>query len=189
MSQAATRPPPPALRRRRWGRVARDIVLLPPALVYVLVEHVFWAGAKRLLRQAARLGFISALQRKLARLPPAAVLPLFLVPEIFSHAGGFWATDLLVHQAWVAALLVGIFVKGSATLMTVWIYQSCEPALLSVRWFARMHGLALRGRDWVASRTRPARRFAARLVNVTPRGLSRRFAAIRARLARRVRAS
>lgn len=172
------------IRRRRWGRVVRDIVLLPPALLYVFIEHVFWAGAKRLLRQAAKLPAITVLQARLATLPAAAVLPLFLVPEAFSHIGGFWATDLLVHQAWMAALLVGIFVKGSATLMTVWIYQSCEPALLSVRWFAQVHLLALRGRDWVADRTRPARR----LILGSRSGLARRFSAIRIALTRRLNA-
>lgn len=186
MVQAAPHILKPNIRRRRWGRVARDILLLPPALIYVVIEHVFWAGAKRLLRQAARLAFINHLQTRLARLPAAAVLPLFLIPEVFSHIGGFWATDLLVHHAWMAALLVGIFVKGSATLMTVWIYQSCAPALLSVRWFAWVHNQALRGRDWVAGRIRPARRLARRLISGSRSGVFRRFSAIRVALARRL---
>jgi hypothetical protein len=175
----------PNIRRRRWDRVARDILLLPPALVYIFIEHVFWAGAKRLLAQTARLQAVSAMQNRLANLPAPAVLPLFLIPEAFSHIGGFWATDLLVRREWTAAMLVGVFVKGTATLMEVWIYQSCEPALMSVRWFAWVHGQALRGRDWVADRTKPARRFAARLVKGSRSGLASRFAAIRSVLTRR----
>jgi hypothetical protein len=186
MSGAAPKILEPNIRRRRWGRVARDILLLPPALLYVLIEHVFWAGAKRLLRQAARLDTVSALQIRLKKLPAAAVLPLFLIPEIFSHLGGFWATFLLVRHKWVAAMLVGLFVKGLATLLTVWIYQSCEPVLLSVKWFAWLHGQALRGRDWVAARTMPARRYARQLIRGSRSGIARRFAALRSVLARRL---
>jgi hypothetical protein len=185
MSKAGPKIIEPNVRRGRWGRVARDILLLPPALLYVLVEHVFWAGAKRLLSQAARLQAVSTLQDKLVRLPPAAVLPLFLVPEAFSHVGGFWATDLLVRREWAAAMLVGVFIKGTATLMEVWIYQSCEPALMSVRWFAWIHKQAIRARDWVADRTKPVRRFAAGLIKDGGSNITRRFNAIRSALTRR----
>lgn len=171
--------PPNQVRRRRWARLLRDFLLLPPALLYVLVEQVFWAGAKALLRQVARIPLARNIQKKLHRLHAWAVLPLFLVPELFSHAGGFWASDLLVHRAWVAALLVGIFIKGTATLMEVWIYQSCEETLLSVRWFARLHHQLMRGRDWVAERIRPIRELSRRLLRHGRGGLTRRFFAIR----------
>jgi hypothetical protein len=176
----------PNIRRGRWGRVLRDILLLPPALLYVVIEHVFWAGAKRLLRQASRVPAIAALQRNLEKLPAAAVLPMFLVPEIFSHLGGFWASDLLVRREWAAAFMVGLFVKGTATLLEVWIYQSCESTLLSVRWFAWLHGKMLAGRDWVAARIKPARRFAQTLIAGGRTSIARRFAAIRSVLARRL---
>jgi len=140
--------------RRRRFLLARDILLLPPALLYVVVERVFWAGAKSLLRQAARMEPVRMVQTKLERLPAWAVVPLFLVPEAFSHIGGFWASYLLVRREWMGALLAAVLVKGTATLMEVWIYQSCEPVLLSVHWFAWVHGQFIRGRDWVAARMR-----------------------------------
>jgi hypothetical protein len=166
----------------RWGRVARNALLLPPAVLYVVVEHVFWAGAKRLLKQASRAPKIAALQRRLERLPAAAVLPMFLVPEILSHIGGFWASALLVRRHWVAAGMVGLFVKGGATLLEVWIYQSCESTLLSVKWFAWLHGFFLRGLDWVAERTKPMRR----LIAGGRSGIARQFAALRGVMARRL---
>jgi len=172
----------PDIRRRRWGAVARNILLLPPALIYVVIERVFWNGAKRLLRQTARMPAIAAFQQKLETLPAWAVLPLFLVPEVFSHIGGFWASDLLFRRKWLAAMLVGLFIKGTATLMEVWIYQSCEKALLSVRWFAWVHGWAIRGRDWVYNKMRPAMR----LIRGSRSGLARRFAALRGVIARRL---
>jgi len=173
-------------RQQRWRRWLFNILLLPPALLYVVVEQVFWAGAKTLLRQAARLEAVDSLQQKLAKLPPAAVLPLFLVPEAFSHVGGFWATDLFVHRRLVAAALAGLLVKGSATLMEVWVYQNCEPALMSVKWFAWLHGKFLAGRDWVADRTRRVRAFARLLFSSSGSGIARRFRLLRGRVARRL---
>jgi hypothetical protein len=172
----------PNIRRRRWGAVTRDIFLLPPALLYVVIEHVFWVSAKFLLHTAEKVAAVTAIQEKLARLPPAAVLPLFLLPEIFSHIGGFWATWLLAHRKWMLAILAGVLVKGFATLLAVWIYQSCRPALMSVKWFAWLHGKAERGRDWVAERIKPARLVFRR----SRSGIIRRFIALRSLLARRL---
>jgi hypothetical protein len=173
-------------RQLRWRRWFVNLLLLPPALLYVLVEQVFWVGAKTLLRQAARLDAVNTVQKNLEKLPPAAVLPLFLMPELFSHLGGFWATDLLVHRKWAAAMLAGLLVKGGATLMEVWIYQSCEKALMSVRWFAWVHGKFLAGRDWVAAKIRPVRDWAWQLVSSGRSGLARRFRRLRARVAYRL---
>jgi len=170
-------------RRRNRGRVLRDILLLPPALLYILIEHVFWAGATALLHAAARLDSVHFLGGKLRRLPPLAVLPLFLVPEIISHIGGIWATVLLVKGNLFAASLVGVLVKGMATLLTVWIYHNCAEALLSIRWFAWLHAQALRLRGWAASRTLGLRLIAASLLYRNRSRLTRRFSAIRLVLA------
>jgi hypothetical protein len=179
MSVAERPVPSDNIKRRNWARLIRDILLLPPALLYVIIERVFWTGAQTLLRQAARIEAVASLQKKLEKLPVAVVLPLFLVPEIFSHIGGFWASVLLVKRQWVAAILVGIFIKGVATLMVVWIYQSSAPKLLSIRWFAWVHMQFLRGRDWVAQRIKPATDLALRLVRGNRSRIARRFTAIR----------
>jgi hypothetical protein len=163
-----------------------NILLLPPALLYVIIENVFWAGAKGLLREASKAPVVGAMQRGLEKLPAAAVLPLFLIPEIFSHLGGLWATVLLVQRKFFLAFLVGLFIKGLATLMTVWIYQSCTSALLSVKWFAWLHGKAMQGRDWVAERIKPARLLARRLIKTGRSNVTRRFRALRAVIAQRL---
>ena len=176
----------PNRRRKAWRRWGQNSLLLPPALLFVLVEHVFWAGAKAVLRSISRAQATRVLQERLQKLPAAAVLPLFLVPELFSHLGGFAATVLLVQRKWVAAMIIGILVKGLATLLTVWIYQSCQQALLSVRWFAWLHGKAMRGRDWVAERALPVRRAARRLVTIGRSRMRRRFWVVRQYLAARL---
>jgi hypothetical protein len=173
-------------RQRRWRRWLVNLLLLPPALLYVIVENVFWVSAKTLLRQAERIDAVTGIQRKLRKLPPAAVLPLFLIPEAFSHIGGFWATDLIVHRKWAAAMLAGLLVKGLATLMEVWIYQSCEPTLMSVRWFAWLHGKFQQGRRWVADRMMPVRALARYMVSSGRSGLAARFRRLRALVAHRL---
>jgi hypothetical protein len=182
-------PQGPAQTRRqrpRWRRIFVNVLLLPPALLYVIVEHVFWAGAKTLLHEAAKTRILNTVQKRVQKLPAAAVLPLFLIPECFSHLGGIWATVLLVQHKFLAAMFAGLFIKGFATLLTVWIYQSCEPALLSVAWFARLHGKVLLGRDWLAERTRSARLFARRIIANSRSGIARRFRALRTLIAARL---
>ncbi len=178
---------PSALRSRLVRRIG-DGLLLVPALLLVLIEQVFWRSARRLLEALGRLPALARLRGWVERLPAWAALPLFLIPEFFDHLGGFWATILLVRGHLVSATIVAVFVKGGAILIAVAIYQACEPTLLRVRWFARLHGATLRARDWLMIRVAPLRaalheawrRFQARL----PMGsIGRRFRRLRARLA------
>jgi hypothetical protein len=83
-----------------------------------------------------------------------------------------------VRREWMAALGVGVFIKGTATLMEVWIYQSCAPKLLTIRWFAWVHRQFMQGRDWVAEQVKPASDFALRLIRGSRFGVARRFAAM-----------
>ena len=183
---SATADPDAAKRRqRRWRRWLVNVLLLPPALLYILIENLYWAAARAALH-ASRLDAINALQRGLKRLPPAAILSLFLIPEVISHLGGWWATYLLVKRKWWSAVWTGVLIKGFATLLVVWIYQTCQPALMSVQWFAWLHGKFQKARNWMAERTEPALRFGRRLVSGSRSGISRRFLALRSRIASRL---
>lgn len=137
--------------RRRWRRLL-DAALLPFALVIVITEDVLWAGAKSLLGEINRLRFMRILRLRIARLPVAYALPLFLVPEIVSHLFEVYAAVLLARGFFQAAVTVEVLGKGVATLIVVWIYQACAPTLLKVRWFARVHRAALELRFWTLAR-------------------------------------
>jgi hypothetical protein len=134
-----------------------DLLLLPPALLLVLLEHVLWAGSRAILRGIAGLAAVRAAQHWLGLLSPYAAVPLFLVPELCSHGAGIFATVLLARGHVVAATLIVVLFKGAATLVLVWIYQACEPALLRVAWFARVHNSVLAARRWVLDRVAPLR--------------------------------
>jgi hypothetical protein len=163
-----------------------DLVLLLPALLLVVAEHVLWAGSRAILRRITGLSAMRAAQLWLARLPAYAAVPLFLVPDLCSHAAGIWATVLLAQGHFVAATVIAVLFKGVATLVLVWIYQACEPTLLRVAWFARLHHGVLAARNWILDRTRPMRDAALRRLRATVTGtgwLGRRFQHIRMRLA------
>lgn len=138
----------------RRNRLA-DAFLLIPALLAVLAEDVLWRAVSALLRWVRRLGPLQRLHARISRLPPGVALPLFLVPEAASRGGWLASAWLLLHGAVQEAMLVYVVTKLIAGLSALWVYRACEPALLRVRWFARVHGmvLQLRGtaRAWRAA--------------------------------------
>ncbi len=163
-----------------------DLLLLVPALMLVLGENVLWQGSRAVLRGLAGLPLIKTLHLWLGLLPPSVALPLFLVPELFSHASEFGTAFLLAKGHVAAATMLVVLGKGVATLILVWIYQACEPALLRVRWFARLHHAVLRARAALLAKFAPARRLVLiRLRRSTRPGgaVSQRFRRWRARLA------
>jgi hypothetical protein len=173
------------VRRTATNRLI-DLLLLVPALLVVVIEHVLWQGSRAILRRVADLPAVRAAQRGLGRLPPYVAVPLFLVPDLFSHAAGLWATVLLAQGHVVSATLVAVLFKGVATIVLVWIYQACEPTLLRVAWFARLHHAVLAARNWILDRTRPMREAALQRLQASVAGsgwLRRRFLRLRLRLA------
>ena len=124
-----------------------DGLLVIPAILVVLGEDYVVRPAAALLDRVHRVPVLQRLHRRLARLPPGAALPLFLIPEAASRAG--WLTSawlLLTGAAW-QALIVYTLTKIIAGITALWVYQACEPALLRVAWFARMHAAAGRWRQ------------------------------------------
>ncbi|MDE2582072.1 MAG: hypothetical protein KGL52_10580 [Rhodospirillales bacterium] len=177
-------------RRARWW-LARgtNLLLVVPALLVVLSEQVLWAGARQILRGIGGLGMVRTAHLWLRLLPPYAALPVFLVPDLFSHVSEIWAAVLLTRGHVVTAAVLWVLGKGLATVILVWIYQACEPALLRVRWFARaLHALvALRSR--LLARVRPLAtvlRERLRFAVGAPGWVGRRFRRRRQRLAAQV---
>jgi hypothetical protein len=166
-----------------------DLLLLLPALLLVLGEHVLWQGARVVLRALAGQPVIKALHIWLGLLPPSIALPLFLIPEVFSHASEIGTAFLLAEGHLVAATVLVVLGKGLATLILVWIYQACEPALLRVRWFARTHDAVMRVRSRVLAKFDPVRTaLLARLRQSATAGgmVGRRFHEWRVRIASQV---
>jgi hypothetical protein len=186
----AGRPPPVG----SPGRRLRDALLLPLALILVPIDWALREGSRALRRWRP----VRRLEALLAGWPAWAILPLFLIPEVINHAGGFYAAYLLAHRKVLAATAVAVFIKGTGLLIALWIYQACRPALMTIRWFAWAHGKAEAARDWALDKIGPAwsraRRSLRRLVlgrtaacgEPGAAHAGRRLAAIRLRLRKRL---
>lgn len=170
-------PPSPSL--PRWQRRLQDLLLLPLALLFIVFEDILWRGAKMLLAGISALPAVGSLRGWLGLLPGYAALPLFLVPELGGRVGELWVAVLLYHKRVVAAVLVYALVRLIATLVAVFIWQACAPALLKLRWFARMVGWVEAARDWALARTAYLRTMA-RLAGFRAEGqLAQRFRMLR----------
>lgn len=182
--------PPPTLaahgRRARWRRRLGDALLLPLALLLVVLEDVLWRLARRGLRDVSELAPVRALRARLGRLGGWAALPLFLIPEAGGRVGELWVGVLIYQRRYASAALAYLAVRGVATLMAVFIWQSCAPALLRLPWFARVVGWVAAARDWALART-AAWRARLRLALAGGRGgVARRVGRLRLWLARRL---
>ncbi len=143
-----------------------NALLLVPAFTVVMAEDLVVRPIGNALNRIHRVGVLQRLHQRLGRLPPGVALPLFLVPEVASRAGWLASAWLLLNGAAWEALMVYVLTKLLAAVTALWVYRACEPALLRVAWFARVHGMGQRMRRAVFP---PNSRFAAarRRVRVT----------------------
>ena len=164
-----------------------NLLLLPVALVLVVFESVLWSGIRVLLHRVLHLTVVQGLRLWLAHLPGWAALPMFLVPEGVGRIGEVWSFVLLYRRHTVSAALVYVLVRVLAVLIAMFIYQACEPALLRIRWFARLVAWMALLRDWTVVWLTLLRRPLRALAYRSPRQLRRRLAALRRCLDRRAR--
>ena len=141
----------------RRNRLADGLLFLP-AMAAVLVEALVLRPLGALLDRLQCVPALRRLQQRLAGLPPGVALPLFLVPEAASRAGWAVSAWLLMTGAVWQGFAVYVLTKLLAGVTALWVYRACEPALLRVAWFARLHAATLRMRR---SMLPPNPRFAA----------------------------
>lgn len=132
-----------------------NFLLLPLALLMVVLEDVVWAGALALLRALRLAAPVRALDAWLRTISGPAALPLFLIPELVGFTGKLWAIALLAGGHPLAALEAYVLIRLACTLIAVFIYQACAPALLRIAWFARTVGWVHAARDWAMALVRP----------------------------------
>ena len=159
-----------------------NLLLLPLALLLVVLEDVIWAGALAVLRGLRRASPVRALEAWLRTLSGYAALPMFLVPEILGKVGELWAFALLASGHPVAGVETYVLIRLVGTLIAVFIYQACEPALLQIAWFARAVGWVHAVRDWAVSLVRPALARMRALLRLGRGRLTLRLLALRRRL-------
>ena len=162
-----------------WRRRLLDALLLPLALVVVLAEDVVWAGSHAVLRRLARLAAVQAAEAWLGTLSGYVALPIFLIPELIGRGGELWSIALFVRGHAMSGLIVYASVRLVAALLAVFVYHSCEAALLRIGWFAALVDWVGRVRDWAICKIAPLRDRFVMLGRAAPGATTKRYTAIR----------
>ncbi len=131
-------PTPPPSGKSPLRRLLRAAVLLP-VLAVLLFEEWGWEPLAKWFKALAKWPLWGAVERFLTHLPPWAALMAFTLPVLGLIPIKLLALYLLGkgHLALGLALIVGAKVTGTA--LAARLFQLTEPALLRLRWFARLY--------------------------------------------------
>lgn len=123
----------------RWGKRIWEVPLVVAAALVFLFEDFLWAWLDAALGRLARLPLWARLERRVARLPPYAAMALFLVPVVVLFPAHLLAVYLAATGRVGLAALVYVAVKIVGTAMLARLFTLCRPALMRLRWFARLY--------------------------------------------------
>jgi hypothetical protein len=122
--------------------------------VLILFEEWGWVPLARLLGLLARLPFVAWIERRIAALPPALALLVFLVPTLLLlpvKIGALWLIGR--GKAWMG-LAVIIIAKVAGTALIARLYMLTQPQLMRLPWFARVHARWFAWKEGVMARVR-----------------------------------
>ena len=172
--------------------------LTPPLIVIasllMWLEESLWKFLKWLTAWLAIFPLIRQVEKRLVQLSPVPTLIIFLLPMISLFPLKLMALYWVSHGYWLASLGLIAFAKILGTAIVARMYVVCQPQLMTIGWFRRLHDglIAIRDRLNRALRALPiyhaarafldsvkasARRFLATLR--VRRGLWARWRAIR----------
>lgn len=124
-----------------------------------LAEAWLWNQLQPIVAWCVRLIALPALRARLAaaveRLPPAATLPVFLIPILLLlpiKVLGLW---LLAHGSWLGAMATLAAAKVVSMGVTAFIFEVTRPKLLQLGWFRRLYELVLRAAAWAHRQVDP----------------------------------
>jgi predicted Na+-dependent transporter len=156
----------------RLTRLLHGLLQWLIALV-ILFEEWGWEPLARLVAQLAQLPLIGWLERRIARLPPALALGVFLAPGVLLLPVKLAALALVSHGHVLVGISVIVLAKLLGTAVVARIFQLTQPALLQLAWFARLHGRWIAWKEAAVARVRASRGW--RIGRWMRRGLARRL--------------
>jgi hypothetical protein len=137
------------------------------------LAHIFWTVLAALFLVEAWLwtyvgGAIKALvallpieplrrlfQRLIAKLPPPAVLVVFVVPVLALLPLKFLALALIAKKQLIAAGCVYFVAKTVGLGLTAFLFDACRDKLMQMRWFARLYDWTMRALAWAHAKVDP----------------------------------
>jgi len=174
---------------RRWlNRIITPPLMFLAALL-LFAEEIIWEVLKRLMAALGRLPLIRSLEGMIARLPPYGAAAAFLLPGLLLLPVKIGALWLIAHGQAIAGLGLIVAAKLAGTALVARIFSLTRPALMTLGWFAHLHGFIMRWRErlygyvkasaaWHALERARARVRAA-LARIKPGRLMQRLRAIR----------
>lgn len=114
-------------------------LLFAPLMLVVLFEEWGWAPLARAFAALARLPWLGGLERRIARLPPWAALLAFGVPVLTLVPVKLLAVYFFGQGHMVVGLGLVVGAKLAGTALAARLFQLTEPALMQLRWFARLY--------------------------------------------------
>src|SRR5258708_22912420 len=143
------RPPSPAsrggIKMEPMRRALKPFWIL--LALFFLVEAWLWDHLRAAIAWAVNLLPLDKLKARLAalveKLPPWAVLIVFVVPFIVLLPLKFLEVYFIVHRQWFAAIFILVLAKLLGLGVTAFIFDVTRPKLLQMVWFRRLYELML----------------------------------------------
>lgn len=121
-----------------FEKLVRAIVLAPLVLV-VLFEEWGWAPLARVFAALGRLRWVGPLECWIARLSPWAALLAFGLPVLALIPVKLLAIYFFARGDTALGLALVVAAKFAGTALAARLFQLTEPALMQVKWFARLY--------------------------------------------------
>ena len=179
-------------------RILRPFLIL--LAVAFLIEAWLWEHLRPLVAAVVNVIAWDKLKARLTalveKLPPWAVLIVFVVPFIVLLPLKFLEVYFIVHRQWVAAIFILVLAKLLGLGVTAFIFDVTKPKLLQMAWFRWFYELVLvwlakahaitdpikhRIKTWLADLRHRARRWLWLMKPGRPGRFFRRIARIRRR--------
>ena len=126
-------------------RVFKPFLIL--LALFFLFEAWLWEHLRPIVAWVVNLVAWDRLKARLAalvdRLPPFAVLIVFVVPFILLLPLKFLELYFIMHRQWVATILVLVLAKLLGLGVTAFIFDVTKPKLLQMAWFRWLYELML----------------------------------------------
>jgi hypothetical protein len=122
--------------------------------VLIVFEEWGWVPLARLLGLLARLPAVARLERRIAALPPALAVLVFLVPVFLLLPVKVAALWLIGRGRALLGLLVIVLAKVVGTGLVARLFMLTRPQLMRLPWFARLYTRWSAWKDSVMARVR-----------------------------------
>ncbi|RZI99185.1 MAG: hypothetical protein EOP39_25105 [Rubrivivax sp.] len=106
----------------------------------ILFEEWGWEPLRRVFALIAKLPVIRQFEALLKRLPPRWAFVVLVLPSLLILPVKLLAVWLVAEGRVALGVGLVILAKLIGTALLAWLFQLIQPALMQLRWFARLHG-------------------------------------------------